>query len=87
MREIEAAGTRTVVHPTGPEQWWPELIRQYGGEGEMFDALKVNKTLFYDVMALVDNVPEERRGRRGMIKSNREKLLFLMVYMSRGSVS
>ena len=53
----------------------------------MFDALKVNKTLFYDVVAIVENVLEERRGRRNMIKSNREKLLFLMVYMSRGSVS
>ena len=84
VREIEAAATRRAEPPTGPEQWWPELVEEYGGDDEMFEALKVNKVLFNEALVLVENAVQDRRGRRSGIRSNREKLLFLIVYLSQG---
>ena len=83
-RRILAAASLNVQQPRGREQWWPELIEEYGSEDGMFEALRVGKVLFNDALALVENVPQDGRGRPSGIRSNREKLLFLMVYLSQG---
>ena len=84
LRAIEEAAARPVVHPRGQEEWWPELLEEFGSEDAMFTELKVNRIVFNDALALVENVAQETRGRRSGIKSNREKLLFLLIYMSQG---
>ena len=84
MRAIEEAAARPVDPPRGPEEWWPELVREFGSEDAMFTELRVNKNVFNDALALVENVPQETRGRRSGIKSNHEKLLFLLIFMSQG---
>ena len=73
-----------VVHPRGQEEWWPELLEEFGSEDAMFTELKANRNVFNDALALVENVAQETRGRRSGIKSNREKLLFHLIYMSQG---
>ena len=83
-RAIQEAATRPVVPPRGHEEWWPYLSQEFGGEDAMFEELKVNRLIFNDALALVENVPQERRGRKSGIKSNREKLLFLLIYLSQG---
>ena len=50
----------------------------------MFERLKINGDVFDDALALVSEVATLTRGRRGTIRSNREKLFFLMVFLSRG---
>ena len=60
------------------------MVQEYGGEEEMFEALKVNRVLFDEALVLVENAVQDRRGRRSGIKSNREKLLFLIIYLSQG---
>ena len=83
-KRILAAATHHVELPRAREQWWPELLREYGSEDAVFEALKVRKVLFNDALALIENVPQDRRGRQSVIRSNSENLLFLTVYLSQG---
>ena len=59
-------------------------MEEFGSEDAMFTELKVNRNVFNDALALVENVAQETRGRRSGIKSNREKLLFILIFMSQG---
>ena len=61
MRAIEEAAARPVDPPRGPEEWWPELVREFGSEDAVLKELKVNKNVFNDALALVQNVPQETR--------------------------
>ena len=82
--EILAAATQNVELPTDEEQWWPLLIQEFGSVDGIFARLGLDKRVFDESLALVSDVVGERRGRRGAIRTNREKLLFLMIYMSKG---
>ena len=82
--EILAAGTQTVELPTEEEQWWPQLIDQFGSVEGIFARLGLDRGVFDQALALVSDVVGERRGRKSAIRTNREKLLFLMIYMSKG---
>ena len=59
-------------------------MEEFGSEDAMFPELKVNRNVFNDALALVENVAQETRGRRSGIKSNYEKILFLLIYMLQG---
>ena len=83
-RSILEASTQQVVSQNRGEEWWPALVQHFGTEGEMFERLKINRDVFEDALALVSEVANLTRGRRGKIRSNREKLFFLMVFLSRG---
>ena len=80
---IEAA-SQTIELPFQNEILWPDLLAQYGTENAIFERLGIDKALFIEVYALVKDVAGETRGRRSKIRTNREKLLFLMIYMSKG---
>ena len=76
--EILAAATQNVELPTDEEQWWPLLIQEFGSVDGIFARLGLDKRVFDESLALVSDVVGERRGRRGAIRTNREKLFFPM---------
>ena len=81
---ILTAATQTVQLPVETEQWWPYLVELFGDENSIFTRLRIDRGVFEEALALVVNVSGERRGRRSVIRSNRERLLFLMIFMSKG---
>ena len=83
-RRIEEASAVQLVHPSRLEGWWPSLITLFGSEEIMYEKLKVNREVFEDALALVGDVVHPTRGRKSSIRSNREKLFFLLVFMSPG---
>ena len=83
-REIMAAATQPVELPTEEEQWWPYLVEYFGSEDAIFSHMGLDRGVFDQALALVSDVVGERRGRRSAIRTNREKLLFLMLYMAKG---
>ena len=80
---IEAASQKIEL-PLQNELWWPDLIAQYGSETALFEAIGVDKALFDEVFSLVENVAGPTRGRRCIIRMNREKLLFMLIFMIKG---
>ena len=73
------------VEPAGVlEVWWPFMTALLDNEDAMFEKLTIHKNVVYDALALVGNVATETRGKKGAIHSNRERLLFLMIFLSRG---
>ena len=83
-RAIEDASHQQVTDPTANEEWWHFLVHFFGSEEALFERLRVNREVFDDALAFVAEVVPSVRGRRGWIHSNREKLLFLLVFMSQG---
>ena len=79
---ILAASQQEVAHPAGHEEWWHFLVDFFGSEDAIFERLRVNREVFEDALAFVAEVVPSGRGRRGSIRSNREKLLFLLIFMS-----
>ena len=66
------------------EQWWPSLIADYGSETALFARVGIDRAVFEEVLPFVRDVVGETRGRRSCIRTNREKLLFLMIFMAKG---
>ena len=83
-QRILAAAEEPVDLPGDNEQWWPFLVNHYGSEARMFEKCGVDRRVFDEVYALVSNTPGQGRGRRGVIRTNGEKLLFLMIFMAKG---
>ena len=81
---IVDAAALPVPPPQPQERWWTHVIAFYGNEDVLFNRVKVDKEVFLDCLTLVNDVVWERRGRLGVISSNRERLFFLMTFMSRG---
>ena len=76
-------------HPQPPRQretWWPTLINKYGTETELFRGVGVDRTVFEIDPACVSEVRLETRGRQSSIRSIRERLLFLLIFMGRGLI-
>ena len=75
------------AHPQAPRQrevWWPTLITKYGTETEMFRRVGIDRRVFDMALACVSEVRLETRGRQSSIKTIRERLLFLMIFMEKG---
>ena len=66
------------------EVWWPSIVQFFGSEDTMFIRLGIDRVLFEEALALVRDVAAPRGGRRARIRTNREKLLCLMVFLSKG---
>ena len=61
--EILAAATQAVELPTEEEQWWPQLIGQFGSVDGIFTRLGLDKGVFDQVMALVSETVGEMSWR------------------------
>ena len=71
---IVQAAARHEQLPQQQEEWWPSLIQFFDGEDVMFDTLRINRDCFEDALVLVNNVALNTRGRKGAIRTHREKL-------------
>ena len=66
------------------EGWWPPTVLLFGTEDAMFQRLGIDRMLFDEALALVRDVAAPHRGRRSGIRTSRERLLCLMVFLSKG---
>ena len=53
----------------------------------MFRGLQIDRVVFFAALNCVDSVPLQRSGSPGFVNSHRDKLLFLMVFLSTGSTT
>ena len=53
-------------------------------EDEMFETLAINKAKFEAALNIVDSIPLPTRGRRSFVYSHRDKLLFLLIFLTQG---
>ena len=83
QRILQAAAT-PVPPPEPHETWWAHVVAFYGNEDLLFQRVNIDKQAFLDLLALVQEVPWERRGRQGVIRTNRERLFFVMTFLSMG---
>ena len=83
QRIIDAAFL-PVRQPVPREVWWEHVVSFYGDEDALFDQVRISKPVFLDCLALVRDVAWERRGRQGAIRSNRERLFFMMKFLLMG---
>ena len=51
----------------------------------MFRSLHIDRVVFLAALNCVNSVPLQRRGKPSFVNSHRDKLLFLMVFLSTGS--
>ena len=82
-RILQAAQTAP-QNPREDELWWPYLAELFGGEAAIIVRTRIDQRLFVEALALVSNIPLETRGRRSAIRTPRERLLFLLIYMAKG---
>ena len=83
-RAIVEASDQQVQLLAAQEEWWHFMVNFLGTEDAIFERLRVNREVFEDAFAFVSEVVPSVRGRRGWIRSNREKLLFLLIFTSQG---
>ena len=62
------------------EVWWPYLVERFGDENAIFQRIRVDRRVFDLAFVFVQEVPVEHRGKKGAVRSNREKLLYLVVF-------
>ena len=92
MLDLVDANTQMVINaaderPEAPQRnevWWPFLIERFGDEDALFRRIRLDRRVFDLAYVFVQEVPLELRGRRGAVRSNRERLLFLIVFMAKG---
>ena len=53
-------------------------------EDETFDTFAINKAMFEAALNIIDGVPLPTRGRRSFVRSHRDKLLFLLIFLKQG---
>ena len=83
-RAIVEASDQQVQLPAAQEEWWHFMVNFFGTEDAIFERLRANREEFEDAFSFVSEVVPSVRGRRGWIHSNREKLQFLLVFVSQG---
>ena len=69
--------------PDGPEMneiWRPFLIERFGGEDALFQRIRLDRRVFDLAYVFVLEVPVEQRGKKGAVRSNRERLLFFLSF-------
>ena len=55
-----------------------------GDKEDMLNNLAFNSLFFISVLNLVDSIPLQRRGRPGFVQTNKDKLLFLIIFLKEG---
>ena len=81
---IVDAATNRAEEGAPAETWWAHIVQLYGDEDTLFRRTLIDRAVFLDGLALVRDVPWAGRGRQSIIRTNREKLFFLMVFLSCG---
>ena len=66
------------------EVWWPSLLDIYRTEQELFVRNGIDRRVFDEALNAVSEVPLETRGRKSSIRTPRERLLFLAIYLAKG---
>ena len=91
VRQLDAAGQRILEAgrrrhqpPRQIETWWPFLVGFDHTEEGVFTNNHIDRRVFNEALSLVSNIPVDRRGRPGAIRSPRECLLFLFIYLASG---
>ena len=80
---LEAAIQHVELQAT-TEVWLPHLVAFFGNETALFETVGIDQDVFDDALALTAETVQERRGKLGALRTNREKLLFLMIFMRKG---
>ena len=83
-RGILEATVQDVQLPATTEVWWPHLVAFFGNETALFETVGIERDLFDNALALTAETPQQSRGKQGSLRTNREKLLFLMIFMRKG---
>ena len=60
------------------------MIAFFGTENALFETVGTDRDVFDDALGLTSETVQERRGKLGALRTNREKLLFLMIFMRKG---
>ena len=84
MLDLVEANSQMVInaadeHPEAPQRneiWWPFLIERFGDEEALFRRIRLDRRVFDLAYVFVKEVPLEQRGKKGAVRSNRERLLF-----------
>ena len=83
-QRVLQASTLDVRMPQADELWWPFLVEMFGSTNAVFTRTRIDRDLFESAYTFVRDIPVERRGKKGAVRSNREKLFFVMVFMMKG---
>ena len=81
---ILEAGQRRPQPPCQVELWWLFLVNFYNGEDGINTSNNIDRRVFNEALSFVLNIPGEQCGRPGAIRSPRERLLFLFIYLASG---
>lgn len=55
-----------------------------GDKDAMFETLRINEAMFESALNIVDSIPLNTRGRRGFVHTHRDKLFFLIIFLTQG---
>ena len=83
-QRILEAGRRRPQPPRQIETWWPFLVGFYHTEEGVFTNNHIDRRVFIENFSLVSNIPVDRRGRPGAIRSPREFFRFFSFNCSSG---
>ena len=84
MARIRDAAHQNPQLPREEEKWWSHFIYIFGSEEAVFETTNVPRPVFNEALALIADIPLETRGRRSAIRTPRERLLFLLIYLAKG---
>ena len=79
-RSILDAAVQHVKLQATTEVWRPHLVAFFGTEAALFETVGIDRDVFDDALALTAETVQERRGKLGALRTNREKLLFLVIF-------
>ena len=60
------------------------MVAFFGNETALFETVGIDRDVFDDALALTAETAQERRGKLGALRTNREKRLFLVIFMRKG---
>ena len=69
---VEAADNQQQRRPQN-EMWWQHIIGLHGDKDTLFRSVGIERAVFLDSLTLVHNVHWDACGRRGVIRSTRER--------------
>ena len=61
------------------------MVAFFGTETALFETVGIYRDVFDDALALTAETAQERHGKLGVLRTNREKLLFFMIFMRKGN--
>ena len=89
--ERESILRETLDHPTQmavqETTFFDHVVHAFFEESEerMFQQFNISRALFDAGLNLVDSIPLARRGRPSIVQTHRDKLLFLLIFLTNGT--